>query len=92
MLPDRVTIIFAAAGATLTLGEQHPATMALSCASETMDKIDLWHAKQLGPLLRYLEGCCGRFHKDDLLVYSAPPGSRLYGDINDQAEDEGANP
>ena len=52
MLPDRITIILAAAGATLTLGEQHPATMALSQASETMDKIDLWHARLAMKTLR----------------------------------------
>ncbi len=52
MLPDRFTIILAAAGATLTLGERHPATVALSRASETMDKIDLWQARLAMKTLR----------------------------------------
>ncbi len=50
--PDRVTVILAAAGAALTLGEQHPATVALSRASETMDKIDLWQARLAMKALR----------------------------------------
>ena len=52
MLPDRITVILAAAGATLTLGEQHPATVALSRASETMDRVDLWHARLAMKTLR----------------------------------------
>jgi len=44
--------ILAAAGAALTLGEDHSATVALSQASETMDKIDLWHAKLAMKTLR----------------------------------------
>ena len=43
--PDRETVILAAAGAALTLGEQHSATAALSRASETMDRVDLWRAR-----------------------------------------------
>ena len=45
MRPERETVILAAAGAALTLGEQHSATVALSRASETMDRVDLWHAR-----------------------------------------------
>jgi hypothetical protein len=52
MLPDRFTIILAAAGAELTLGEQHPATVALSQASETMDRVDLWQAQLAMKTLR----------------------------------------
>ena len=52
MLPNRMTVILAGAGATLTLGEQHPATVALSRASETMDKIDLWQARLAMKTLR----------------------------------------
>ena len=37
--------ILAAAGAALTLGEDHSATRALSRASETMDRVDLWRAR-----------------------------------------------
>jgi hypothetical protein len=43
--PDRETVILAAAGAALTLGEQHSATRALSRAAETMDRVDLWRAR-----------------------------------------------
>ncbi len=43
--PERGTVILAAAGAALTLGEQHPATVALSRASETMDRVDLWRSR-----------------------------------------------
>ena len=43
--PERETVILAAAGAGLTLGENHSVTIALSRASETMDKVDLWHAR-----------------------------------------------
>ena len=42
--PDREKVILAAAGAVLTLGEQHPAAVALSHASETLDRVDLWRA------------------------------------------------
>ncbi len=50
--PEWETIILAAAGAALTLGEQHPATVALSRASETMDRVDLWHARLAMKTLR----------------------------------------
>ncbi len=43
--PERETLILAAAGAALTLGEGHSATRALSRASETMDRVDLWRAR-----------------------------------------------
>ena len=43
--PERESLILAAAGAALTLGEGHSATRALSRASETMDRVDLWRAR-----------------------------------------------
>ncbi len=43
--PERETLLLAAAGAALTLGEDHSATLALSRASETMDRVDLWRAR-----------------------------------------------
>ena len=43
--PERETLVLAAAGAALTLGEDHPATVALSRASETMDRVDLRQAR-----------------------------------------------
>ena len=50
--PDRETVILAAAGAALTLGEDHSATLALSQASETMDRVDLWRARLAMKTLR----------------------------------------
>ena len=38
--------------AAIVLGEDHPATVALSRASETMDRVDLWHAKLAMKTLR----------------------------------------
>ena len=52
MLPDRITVILAAAGATLTLGEDHPATVALFRASETMDRVAYWRARLAMKTLR----------------------------------------
>ena len=50
MLPHRMTVILAAAGAHLTLGEQHPATVALSRASEiitlTIHRYDLAYVER----------------------------------------------
>jgi hypothetical protein len=39
--PERETLLLAAAGAALTLGEDHSVTLALSRASATMDRVDL---------------------------------------------------
>ena len=44
--PDRETVILAAAGAARVLGEQHSATRAFAKAARTMDRVDLWHARQ----------------------------------------------
>ena len=44
--------MLAAAGAAKVLGEQHSATKALSRASETMDRVDLWHARLAMKTLR----------------------------------------
>jgi hypothetical protein len=43
--PERETLILAAAGAELVLGAEHSVTIALSRASETMDRADLWRAR-----------------------------------------------
>ncbi len=43
--PDRDTLELAAAGAAWTLGPDHSATKALTRASITMAKVDLWHAR-----------------------------------------------
>ncbi len=43
--PERETLELAAAGAAWTLGPDHSATKALTKASITMTKVDLWHAR-----------------------------------------------
>ncbi len=43
--PDQDTLELAAAGAAWTLGPDHSATKALTRASITMTKVDLWHAR-----------------------------------------------
>ncbi len=43
--PDRETLELAAAGAAKVLGPDHSATKALTQASHTMAKVDLWHAR-----------------------------------------------
>jgi hypothetical protein len=43
--PDREALELAAAGAAWTLGPDHSATKALTRASETMDRVDLWRAR-----------------------------------------------
>ncbi len=43
--PDQDTLELAAAGAAWTLGPDHSATKALTKASITMAKADLWHAR-----------------------------------------------
>jgi len=43
--PDRNTLELAAAGSAWILGPDHSATKALTKASITMDKVDLWHAR-----------------------------------------------
>ncbi len=50
--PERTTLLLAATGAALTLGEKHSVTIALSRASETMDRVDLWHARLAMKTLR----------------------------------------
>ncbi len=44
--PDRETLLLAAAGAAKVLGEQHSATKAFAKAAQTMDRVDLWRARQ----------------------------------------------
>ncbi len=44
--PERTTLELAAAGATQVLGADHRTTKALAKASITMDKVDLWRARQ----------------------------------------------
>ncbi len=43
--PERETLLLAAAGAAWTLGPDHSATRALTKASVSMDRVDLWHAR-----------------------------------------------
>ena len=43
--PERETLELAAAGAAWTLGPDHSATKALTKASITMGRVDLWHAR-----------------------------------------------
>ncbi len=43
--PDRETLEPAAPAAALTLGPDHSATKALTRASITTDRVDLWHAR-----------------------------------------------
>ena len=43
--PERETMLLAAAGAALVLGERHSATKAFSKAAASMDKVDLWRAR-----------------------------------------------
>ncbi len=43
--PDRETLELAAAGAAWTLGPDHSATKALTKASVTLDRVDLWRAR-----------------------------------------------
>ena len=50
--PDRETVILAAAGAALTLDEDHSATKAFAKAAATMDRVDLWRARQAMKTLR----------------------------------------
>ncbi len=50
--PDRETLELAAAGAASTLGPDHSATKALTRASITMGKVDLWHARLAVKTLR----------------------------------------
>ncbi len=44
--PERETLLLAAAGAARVLGEQHSATRAFAKAAATMDRVDLWRARQ----------------------------------------------
>ncbi len=50
--PERETLELAAAGAARVLGPQHSATKALTKASITMDRADLWHARLAVKTLR----------------------------------------
>ncbi len=43
--PDHETLALAAAGAAWTLGPDHSATKALTKASVTMDRVDIWRAR-----------------------------------------------
>jgi len=43
--PDRDTLLLAAAGAAKVLGARHSATLAFAKAVQTMDRVDLWHAR-----------------------------------------------
>ena len=43
--PQRDTLELAAAGAAQTLGPDHSATRAFAKAAQTMDRVDLWHAR-----------------------------------------------
>ncbi len=43
--PDRETLELAAAGAAWVLGPDHSATKALTKASVTMDRVDIWRAR-----------------------------------------------
>ncbi len=43
--PDRETLELAAAGAAWTLGPDHSTIRALTKASITMDRVDLWRAR-----------------------------------------------
>ena len=43
--PDRETLELAAAGAAWTLGPDHSATKALTRASITLDRVDIWRAR-----------------------------------------------
>ena len=43
--PERETLLLAAAGAVKVLGHAHSATKALTRASITMDRVDLWQAR-----------------------------------------------
>ncbi len=43
--PERDTLLLAAAGAVKVLGPQHSATRAFAQAAQTMDRVDLWHAR-----------------------------------------------
>ncbi len=44
--PERETLELATAGAAKVLGEDHGVTKALARASITMDKADLWRARE----------------------------------------------
>lgn len=43
--PDRDTLELAAAGAAKVMGPDHSATRAFAQAANTMDRVDLWHAR-----------------------------------------------
>ncbi len=44
--PKYETLELAAAGAAKTLGPEHSATKAIAKAAQTMDRVDLWRARQ----------------------------------------------
>ena len=50
--PERETLLLAAAGAAKVLGPNHSATKAFAKAARTMDRVDLWHARQAMKTLR----------------------------------------
>ena len=43
--PEREVLELAAAGAAKVLGPHHRATKAFAKAAQTMDRLDLWHAR-----------------------------------------------
>ena len=43
--PERETLLLAAAGAATVLGPGHSATRAFAKAAQTMNRVDLWHAR-----------------------------------------------
>ncbi len=43
--PDHDTLLLAAVGAANVLGARHSATRAFARAAQTMDRVDLWHAR-----------------------------------------------
>ena len=45
--PERETLALAAAGAAKVLGPGHSATRAFTQAAVTMDRVDLWRARQV---------------------------------------------
>ncbi len=50
--PERETLWLAADGAAKVLGPDHSATRAFAQAADTMDKVDLWHARLAMKTLR----------------------------------------
>ena len=53
--PDRETLLLAAAGAAKVPGPGHSATKAFAKAARTMDRVDLWHARQAMKTLRRVQ-------------------------------------